>query len=356
MSTGDRLLLIRRSPFPMIPPRKNRGHEARQRSDAVAGFGNQLWCLPSTGIRSVVRPLLMVVSLITLVSGPLLTVAAEPASTDSDLPLPLPLPIIEAGTLVDDPGRDRWNRVVLLATPRFTSGDVDDVSEAIKETVARFTFVILATVRPTPAGGAADGPRHELVEVGVGYCTLVHGHLTVVAPDATLDGMSLDFLAKQVLTAKQKTLRDMLCVGRHGQAVVFDAPTLMLRDDDHEDLLVRHLVRLEPESGTCSTCTWLVATDDAGSRKPLEDPLRIVAGGTREERPIHVDGGRFTFGFPTKQAFAVEDLPPGRRVDWSASLRIAADMPAYSPPALKRLTLELDTAVASLATLRSAER
>jgi len=318
----------------------------------VAGFGNQLWCLPSTGIRAVARPLLIVVGLLALASAPPLTVATEPAPTDSGLPLP----IIEAGTLVDDPARDRWNRVVLLATPRFTSGDVDDVSEAIKETVARFTFAILATVRPAPAGSDDTGPRHELVEVGVGYCTLVHGQLTVVAPDATLDGMSLDFLAKQVLTAKQKTLRDMLCVGRHGQAVVFDAPTLMLRDDDHEDLLVRHLVRLQPESGTCSTCTWLVATDDAGSRKPLEDPLRIVAEGTREERPIHVDGGRFTFGFPTKQAFAVEDLPPGRRVDWSASLRIAADMPAYSSPALERLTVELDTAVASLATLRSAER
>lgn len=318
----------------------------------MAGFGNQLWCLPSTGLRAAARRLLLFAGLIAWGWAPPLTVATEPAPTDSGLPLP----IIEAGTLVDDPGRDRWNRVVLLATPRFASGDVDDVSEAIQETVARFTLAILATVRPAPAAEGDTGPRHELVEVGVGYCTLVHGQLTVVAPDTILDGMSLDFLAKQVLTAKQKTLRDMLCVGRHGQAVVFDAPTLMLRDDDHEDLLVRHLVRLETESGTCSTCTWLVATDDAGSRRPLEDPLRIVAGGTREERPIHVDGGRFTFGFPTRQAFAVEDLPPGRRVDWSASLRIAADMPAYSSPALERLTVELDTAVASLATLRSAER
>jgi hypothetical protein len=265
--------------------------------------------------------------------------------------------IIEAGTVVDDPDRDRWNRIVLLATPRFASGDTDAVSESIKQTVTGFTFVVLATIRP--ANAAADGgtsERHELVEVGVGYGMTVKDRLTVVAPDAKLEAVVLDFLGRQILSAKQKSLADITCVGKHGTAVAFDTPTLMLRGDDHEDLVVRHFVRIDPASGACSTCAWMVAPAADGGLVPLEEPLRIIDGGTREERLIHVDGSRFTFGFPTKQAFAVEDLPPGRRVDWSASLRTAAHEPTYSERSLERLAAELDTAVASLRTLRSAER
>jgi hypothetical protein len=184
----------------------------------------------------------------------------------------------------------------------------------------------------------------------------VNDRLTVVAPDATMAGLSLDFLGRQVLNAKQKSLGEIACVGNHGTAVVFDAPSLMLRDDDHEDLIVRHLVRIDPQSGSCSTCAWLVSAADDGSLEPVDEPLRIIEGGTREERPIHVDGQRFTFGMPTKRAFAIEDLPPGRRVDWSTSLRTAADQATYSNEALDRLVTELDTAIASLRTLRSAER
>jgi len=278
------------------------------------------------------------------------SVSAEPSA------LPAPLPVIEAGSIVEDADRDRWNRVVLRATPRFASGDVADVSEAIKSTVSRFTFVVLATVRPVaPSQAGGDAPRYRLADVGVGYAMPVNDRLTVIAPDARVPGATLDFLGRQVLSAKQKSLAEIACVGRHDLAMVFDVPTLMRRGDEHEELVVRHFVRIDPRSGECSTCAWAIADDD-GVLKPLEEPLRIIAGGTAEERPIHVDGSRFTFGFPTKQAFAVEELPPGRPVDWSTTLRTAADHPVYTPPALERLAAELDTAVASLRTLRAADR
>ena len=316
----------------------------------MVGFGNHPWSLPPTAGRAAVWPRLAIIALASLASCTTAAAAEKPLASR-------PMTVIEAGTVVDDPNRDRWNKIVLLATPRFASGDTEDVSESIKEAVTEITFAILATVRPLEAS-AAEGTalRHELVEVGIGHCMRVNDRLTVVAPDATMAGFSLDFLGRQVLNAKQKSLGEILSVGSHGTAVVFDAPSLMLRGEEHEELIVRHLVRIDPQSGTCSTCAWLVKIENDGTPKPVDEPLRIIDGGTREERPIHVDGQRFTFGLPTKKAFAVEDLPPGRRVDWSTSLRTAADEGTYSAEALARLVTELDTAVASLRTLRSAER
>jgi len=261
------------------------------------------------------------------------------------------VPVIEAGTPVDDSARDRWNRIVLLATPRFVSGDVGDVSEAIKESVSAFTFCVLATVRPASDGEAA---KQQLIEVGIGYSMLVDGCLTLVAPDAKLPGMALDFLGRQILGAKHKSLGDITCIGKHNTAIVFDVPTLMVRGDDHEDLVVRHFVRVDPRTGTCSTCAWLLGENGDDMLTPLDDPLRLVVGGTREERLIHVDGRRFTFGFPTKQAFGVEDLPPGSRIAWSPALRTVADAPSYSEESIDQLGAALDAAVISQRILRSA--
>jgi hypothetical protein len=316
----------------------------------VVGFGHHPSCLLPTEGRPFAWLRLAAMAVVC-------HAAVASAAGDTPPPVPKPMTVIEAGTVVDDPGRDRWNRIVLLATPRFASGDTDDVSESIRTAVSGFTFAIVATVRPVDASAAEpDAPRYRLVEVGIGYSMLVNDRLTVIAPDAAIPGLSLDFLGRQVLNAKQKSLADIECVGKHATAVAFDVPTLMLRGDEHEDLIVRHLVRLDPQSGLCSTCAWLVTAEDDDASTPVEEPLRIIDGGTREARSIHVDGRRFTFGLPTKRAFAVEDLPPGRRVDWSASLRTAADVPTYSEKALSRLTAELDTAIASLRTLRSAER
>jgi len=279
-----------------------------------------------------------------------------PASAAETSFAPTPLTVVDAGTVVEARDRDRWNRVVLRATPRFASGDVGEVAESIKSTVSSFTFVILATVQPAAPTDGPDAPRYRLAEVGVGYSMPVDGRLLVITPETRPAGVTLDFLGRQILTAKQKSLAEITCVGRTDTAVAFDAPTLMHRGNDHEELVVRHLVRVDPRSGDCFTCVWAVAAAADGILRPLEEPLRIVAGDTAEDRPIHVDGRRFTFGFPTKQAFAVEDLPPGRRLDWSTALRTAADQPTYTAQSVERLGTELDTAIASLRTLRAADR
>ena len=57
---------------------------------------------------------------------------------------------------------------------------------------------------------------------------------------------------------------------------------------------------------------WLMEKDELGGLRPVNEPLRLVAEGTREQRNIHVDGKNFALGFPLEMAFALEDTPPGK--------------------------------------------
>lgn len=266
------------------------------------------------------------------------SVTAIAAALAEDRP---PLQVLAAGMSAEDADRDRWNRVVLLATPRFVSGDTDAVSDGIRGHVTSFTFTVLATIRTT---GAGEESRHELAEVGVGYGTLVNDRLIIVAPGTDVPGFSLDFLGRQILGAKQKSLDEIVRVGAHDTALAFDAPLLMLRDGEHREMTVRHVVRVDPITGECSTCVWLAQPNDDGTLTPAGDPLRLVGGGTRESRAIHVDGSRFVFGFPTKQAFAVKELPPGASIPWSPSLLVTADAPTYDGEAFQELTRAIDNA------------
>jgi len=260
--------------------------------------------------------------------------------------------VIAAGTVVDEPDRERWNRLVFLATPRFASGDTDAVSDGIRTNVTSFTFVVLATVRTVDDGDG--GARHELIEVGIGYGTPIDGRLTIVAPHARLPGFTPDFLGRQILGAKQKSLDDIVDVGAHSTALAFDAPILMLRDDEHREMTVRHVVRVDPRTGDCATCVWLALNNDDGTVTPASEPLRVVPGGTRESRAIHVDGSRFMFGLPTKHAFAVKELPPGSSVGWTPSLVLAADARTFTGAGLRKLTHAIDDAASRPASVRAA--
>ena len=89
----------------------------------MVGFGDHPSCLRQPVGRAAEWPRMVVITLACL--------APFAAAAEEKPPIPRPITVIEAGTVVDDPDRDRWNRIVLLATPRFTCGDTADDHDAL---------------------------------------------------------------------------------------------------------------------------------------------------------------------------------------------------------------------------------
>ncbi|WP_146525208.1 hypothetical protein [Novipirellula artificiosorum] len=259
-----------------------------------------------------------------------------------------PLSSLPPGTVLDQANVTPWNRLVLVATPRIASGDVDAISESIRSAVSTFRLTIMARVTNDP-----QTERHRLADVGIGYSVPVNGKLTVIDSQNTSDlDVSLGFIQKRVLSQSEAHLQKVSVLVRTSTLVVFDVPSIFHRSGKHRDYLNRNLIWIRPESGEVAMASWLVDRSAKPPRPSLSDPLRIIAAATREDRRIHVDEDAFFLGIPNERGFALENLPPGKDVAWNDELRDLMCRDSYHAQSIGLLASAINRACAENASER----
>jgi hypothetical protein len=288
------------------------------------------------------------------------TFGQAPVETARPAAEPLPaIARIDSGTPARKRGdSQRWNRLVLLATPKISSGDVEAVSGTVKEAATATALTLMATVTngSGPANPEPDSGRaapYRLVEVGVGYSGRGEAGWVVIDSDtASRWKVPLGFIARQVLRTNEQRLSQLTVAGKTDQALVFDAPSVMHRRDRHRKYLTRHLLTIDPASGRGTLYVWLLVPPrtepDASPSKPhpiIDQPIRVASWGTTETRRIHVDEDHFSlFGIPGELAFALEDLPPGEDLTWTPPAARLGGLRVFSAAQLTTLVDALESA------------
>ncbi len=251
---------------------------------------------------------------------------------------------IEAGARIVDEQAGHWNRVVLLARPRISSGDVDSLPAAIRDSVSDFVLTIMASVEQT-TDPSTGNPRFLLADVGVGYSTEIDGELkSVTVADAAKVGLKLGLFTRMMLTENEKKLTTAKLTARTSTLAIIDAPAIVLRGSVHQEYLMRHFVWVEPRTGRTAALVWLIKRDDAGGYEvEADEPPRWAPAGLREDRAIHVDGKQFNMlGIPNEKAFAIENLPPGKPIPWTDDAQAVADLEHYDSDSLHRISTALN--------------
>jgi hypothetical protein len=256
------------------------------------------------------------------------------------------VPRVAAGVVVADPTAPRWNRVIYLAVARITHGDAASVPENVRSRVQRFTLALMATV--TNANGPDAPPSYQLVEVGAGYAVPLGGRLTVISTENPPSQAGIDYLGRQVLAANGRNLGEVRRKGMSSTAQVVDVDVLFRHRGRHTPLVMRHFIWVEPRSGRCTCCVWLLARQQRGGFTVAGFPPRWLQEGTRDTRAIHVDDDEFFLGMPTREAFALTSLPPGLDLSWTPALRELAALATLSEADLKKLTVAVDEALEPL--------
>lgn len=251
---------------------------------------------------------------------------------------------IEAGAPISEETPGRWNRIVLLARPRISSGDVDKLPTAVRNSVSQFVLTIMASVERV-VDQSTQQPRYTLADVGIGYSAEINGELKVVTvADADKVGFSLGLFTRLMLAENEKQLATAKLTARTSTLVIIDAKSFVLRSSEHKEYLMRHFVWVDSRSGRTAALVWLIKRDPTGGYVvEVEEPARWAPAGLREDRAIHVDGSQFNFlGIPNERAFAIERLPPGKLVPWTEEAKAVAAIEHFDVDSLQRISTALN--------------
>ncbi|QDT12387.1 hypothetical protein [Planctomycetes bacterium K23_9] len=258
-----------------------------------------------------------------------------------------PITLISSGVKYPaaDVASGNWNRAILLSNSKIVSGDIEKLSSGIRDAATAFSLTILATVSPPQQPGG----QYVLRNVGVGYSVPIRGVPTIVTESTANElGGGLGFISRKILGSSVTELAQVNTIVQTTTLLVFDAPSVMLRNGKHLKLVTRHMIWIDPVTGEGATIVWLLGNNAQGQLTPVNEPLRLFAHGTKESKRIHVDGNEFSLlGFPNEKAFALEDLPPGKKVPWTRELAAIAALPKYSLQQIPELSQKMNDAIAA---------
>lgn len=249
---------------------------------------------------------------------------------------------IEPGTQVGRENANGWNRLVLLAKPRLATGAVDKISQMARSYATQFNVVIMARVsREKSKDGAST--RFVLDRVGVGYCMPLGGRNVVISSETYEQlGADLDTIGSIVLGQNEKVLDDTVQIVHSNTVAMFDVQALVADEGKHRDMLVRHMIWVNPKTGKVASLVWpMICDQPTGPCRMASKSLTLLAGGFQEDRIIHVSEEEFTLGIPNARAFALARMPPGRKIATTPDLARLATRRSYTRDTLLALIEEI---------------
>jgi hypothetical protein len=229
---------------------------------------------------------------------------------------PLALDRVPVGTVIGKEAPKGFSHIVLFAIPTLTKED-DAYAPNASYYAQLFKFTILANVGQRGAGKDAT---YYLDKVARGFATAIDGRETVISSAKTL-GATMGLFGRTILDENEAILdNDVRQVVRTDTMMIFDAKCVMLYKGEHESMIMRHAVLVDPRTGQLYTFIWLLTNN----YEAAEPAMQALPNGMVERRLLSVKRDKFTLGLPSKDAFALRQVPQGKAVPYTPELRQAA--------------------------------
>jgi hypothetical protein len=235
-----------------------------------------------------------------------------------------PLELIPVGTVIGKTPPAGWSHLVLFATSTLTAQDERDAPKIAAYYAQLFKFTLLTNVvRRGPPGKES----YYLEQVARGFATDVGGQNKVIDSKHTL-GASMGMFGRRILKENEQCIdTDVRQVVRSRNMLIFDAQSVMRRNGEHVKMIMRHALLVDPTNGRLYTLVWLMTRD----YEPAENALQLLPDNMWEKRWLSVRRDKFDLlGIPTKDAFALRQVPQGKAVPYTTALREAATVRTFT--------------------------
>jgi len=253
-----------------------------------------------------------------------------------------PLARIPVGTVVGEKPPPGWSNLVLIAIPTLVPEDEAAAPRIAAHYARMFKFTVLANVAPKKTPRKA---RFCLQQVARGFAMTIEGQEKIISGQNTLGG-DLGIFGKLILKENEKILdNDVLQVARTPTMLIFDAKAVMRRGTDHEGMLMRHALVVDPSTGRLFTLVWLLTRDYALA----EEAMQLLPEGLWEKRFLSVKSENFIAGLPTREAFALRQVPQGTAVPYTPTLQSVATVKTFDQDSAPRIEETLRAAAVAAA-------
>jgi hypothetical protein len=250
-----------------------------------------------------------------------------------------PLSHIPVGTVIGKTPPAGWSNLVLIAIPTLVAEDERDAPKLAMSYARMFKLTILANVAGVKDRG---GPPFHLEKVTCGFATTLKGQETIVSSRNVM-GAHLGMFGRQILEENEQIMNnDVRQIARTPTMMIFDAKSVILRDGEHKNMIMRHAIQVEPANGKLHTLVWLLTSE----YEPADKDIQLLPHNLWEKRLLSVKRDKFVLGIPTKEAFGLRRVPPGWPIAYTPELKKAASGGRFDEAGVRQVERTLQ-AVAS---------
>ena len=232
---------------------------------------------------------------------------------------------IAPGTVIDRTAPPGWSHLVIKSLPRVKPGEEKKVPSNLVTgsagTVRMASWMFTAFVADVTPELPGHPTRYRLRALGLGLGSSSNGRDIVYTPETAKQfGVNLDWITKEILTKGYATQRMAVTVLHGSSFALMDTPVWFRCTDKNRLVRYRYALLVDPPTGRLDVLVWSLGGDGGGCNE-LTELVRVLPD-TIDEAELVPDPTEFNAaGIPTDAAFAVEKLPPGRRIAIPPELR-----------------------------------
>ena len=209
-----------------------------------------------------------------------------------------------------------WTHLVIKSIPRLASGDLGSLPAGSKKTATLFRSVMLANVKPVDI----NEKDFELTQIGVGICIpdpQDEDQDIVVSADM-LDALGLRHLTtvqRMVLDAAEHEMAEGRIIARTATFALFRSPVTMLdpRPQAETQQSKHHYAILRQPHDRETRCGRLEHEARVRAPQPPSTMVKLAATLVFTCK-LDVRAKRILGTVPYSWSFAMQDLPPGRKL------------------------------------------
>lgn len=255
--------------------------------------------------------------------------APHSAATDYDL-TPKPAPEIAPGTVVGTTAPAGWSHLVIKSQPRVRADNRPGLPDITIDKAGWMFTAFLADVVREPDG------TFTLKRLGLGLGAKGGRGDTVVTSDTTRKhGVSPGPFGGLILDKGYAVQRKAVLPLWSPSFGLLDTPVWFKCGGSNRLVRYRYALLANRITGTLDVLMWSLGADGPGCGQSAE--VVRIAPNTIDPAELVVDHKKVTFGMPSDDAFAVEQLPPGSRRPLPAVLRETAGTTRFTPESARDL-------------------